>query len=808
MRFACARAGRTRRIPHGGNRRCPGRTVLACRGLPPDPMPCRSRTVSPIPSSPLRSTLRCACMAWICLLLTLAALPALAEPAPRPLPNLTFLASGDVQAVAIDGQGRILLGGDFTQADGVARSNLLRLNPDGSLDPDFDVPVNGGVRALAVADDGSIYLGGQFDVVGGVFRPQLARIAPSGEVDPDFPAANAGFTSVLALALDETAGTLFAAGLPAQVLKLSTSSGASDPDFTLSITAGAAQPVRRLQLDGLGGLYLAGAFTAVNGEARSGLARVFTNGTDGSAGLDTGFVPALPVPVAFGGIFALQLTESALFVGGAISAVRSNLVKLDPASGALDTGWRPDPNAAVTALAQAPDGSLIAAGDFTRVAGIARRGLVRLSPAGDGLLDPDWTPTLHSRASGLLVDGDRLYLWGFAREVEGASRTAFAALGLDAPATLVDGMDVRLTLPGGTVYANQAMPDGSLWIGGQFRAVDGAPRENLARILPDGSVDPETDIPVAGIVYDLAADAAGRVYAAGEITRAGDAPRDALFRIAADHQLDAGFLAGVRLQGFPGRLYEIDLSTSALYVAGAFDAAGEVGGSAVARTHVAKFELDSGVVVDGWAPDLSGNSSNVPVQSLDVDEANDWLYIGGGFQYLGGVPHLRIGRVSAATGAPDHGFNPAADDGEVWALGVDGASGHLFVGGTYSTFNATPGQHGIVRLSTETGAIDPGFQPGLSPGNTVESIFFDSDESVCLGGFLQGLGGVTRLLRASGERDLRFDPQVQGYVANMSLRPTDRSLVVSGLFTLVGVDAREHVAALQIGDALFVDGFE
>ena len=47
-------------------------------------------------------------------------------------------ANSHVLAVALQPDGKVLIGGDFTTVDGVARAYIARMNADGSLDTAFD----------------------------------------------------------------------------------------------------------------------------------------------------------------------------------------------------------------------------------------------------------------------------------------------------------------------------------------------------------------------------------------------------------------------------------------------------------------------------------------------------------------------------------------------------------------------------------------------------------------------------------------------------------------------------------------------
>ena len=78
---------------------------------------------------------------------------------------------GTVLTVVTQPDGKLLVGGQFTAVGGVSRSNLARLNADGSVDTAFNPAPNGPVRALLVQRDGRIVLGGDFTTV----QPEIGR---------------------------------------------------------------------------------------------------------------------------------------------------------------------------------------------------------------------------------------------------------------------------------------------------------------------------------------------------------------------------------------------------------------------------------------------------------------------------------------------------------------------------------------------------------------------------------------------------------------------------------------------------------
>jgi len=95
-----------------------------------------------------------------------------------------------VQAVALQSDGDILVGGSFTTLDGNTRNGLVRLNSDGTEDTAFYANLGtgfaGSVIALAVQSDGDIIAGGFFSSFNGNTRNRLVRLNADGTEDTAF----------------------------------------------------------------------------------------------------------------------------------------------------------------------------------------------------------------------------------------------------------------------------------------------------------------------------------------------------------------------------------------------------------------------------------------------------------------------------------------------------------------------------------------------------------------------------------------------------------------------------------------------
>jgi uncharacterized delta-60 repeat protein len=147
------------------------------------------------------------------------------------------------EALAVQADGKILVGGHFTVLGGQGRTNLARLNRDGTVDSAFNTGAQydtggGEVRALAIQPDGKILLSGAFNMLGGQSRNGIGRLNSDGSLDTAFnPGAN-NFVTALAVQPNQrvVVGGSFTslAGQNRSYLGRVLSNGALDPTFVTS----------------------------------------------------------------------------------------------------------------------------------------------------------------------------------------------------------------------------------------------------------------------------------------------------------------------------------------------------------------------------------------------------------------------------------------------------------------------------------------------------------------------------------------------------------------------------------------------
>jgi uncharacterized delta-60 repeat protein len=239
-------------------------------------------------------------------------------------------------ALALQSDGRILVGGQFSQVDLTQRFNLARLNTNGSVDLTFNPGngPNGDVNAIVIQPNGAIIIGGTFIGYDGFNRGGIARVLTNGMLDSSFDSVAGTGGNVFALALQRNGQIVLGgrfvqyAGINRTFIARVFSDGSLDPGFNPVpddwVQSLAVEPDDRILVGGF--------FTTINGVGRNRIARLNTTGS-----VDTTFDPGLG---CLGSLTndATQVRSIALQLFGRVlaggiftsydSSLRSNIVRL------------------------------------------------------------------------------------------------------------------------------------------------------------------------------------------------------------------------------------------------------------------------------------------------------------------------------------------------------------------------------------------------------------------------------------------------------------------------------------------------
>jgi uncharacterized delta-60 repeat protein len=712
-------------------------------------------------------------------------------------------ANGGVRAIAVQPDGKILLGGDFTTlapngGATVSRNYIARLNPDGTLDAAFNPSADGSVLSFAVLADGKIVAGGDFTNIGGQPRQHLARLdGTTGLADSFDPGPN-GPVRTIAVQAD---GKILVGGSFGMIGGVE-HSGIARIDGTTGLPDSFAPEgggsVFAIVIQADGKILVGGHFILMGGEMRRAIARL-----DPTTGHADSFDPS----VQSGGFpqedvhaIAVQ-ADGKILLGGSFIAVgggaRQHLARVDPVTGHADS-FDPDANEIVYAIAVQADGSILAAGNFTFISGQPRNYIARLNPV-TGLADSfDPHPGTNLSAIAVQADGKVLvggYFTTFTPN-SGATVTRNRIARLETDGRLDQTLDLNIVSDeqGRSVITTALQADGKILIGGRFTSVLGVPRNHIARLNRDGTLDlafdPNVECPSlcsGSFVETIVVQRDGNILVGGGFEGIGGQTRNRIARLDATTGLADSFDPNVE---------GLHVSTIAVQADGKILVGGEfvsVGGQP--RHEMARLDPVTG------QPDSFDPSPNSTVIAMSL-QRDGKILVGGMFfgeNSIGGQQRNYIARLDPTIGLADS-FDPNADL-DVYSIAVQ-PDGKILVGGDFEHIGGQT-RRGLARLDGTTGAADS-FDPNAS--NIVYSIAVQADGKVLAGGFFHGansIGGQTRnyIARLDGETGLAdsFDPNASGnaFAVYSIAVEEDGKILAAGVFDAIGGQPRASFARLS-----------
>ena len=355
---------------------------------------------------------------------------------------------GSVSAIAVQPDGKILVGGSFEGYTGGTASSydgIARLNADGTVDTSFVNPHlgrwgggPGHVNSIGLLPDGRIVAGGAIESAnsGATTRYGVVLLHADGSFDASFDAdiSASGTVSAVGVRPDGTIllGGPFLTNGGRQYFTAVDATGAPTPTgFVLD----PSNYVFAISVAADGSFAIGGRFTTVKdaGGVSQPHLRVARIGADGN--LDGAFGDTSSVDNQ---VLAVAVQGAKIIAGGEFTGFLTRF----NADGSVDGSFAdPALDAKVRAITVQPDGKVLIGGDFSTVGGDATRGhLTRLNA--DGTVD-----------------------------------STFAASNVNS-----------------TVLAVTLQPDGKALIGGSFNGVDGLTMNAAARLFATGPIAAPTAV--------------------------------------------------------------------------------------------------------------------------------------------------------------------------------------------------------------------------------------------------------------------------------------------------------------------------
>jgi uncharacterized delta-60 repeat protein len=695
------------------------------------------------------------------------------------------LMSGDVQVIKPQPDGKVLIGGRFTEVNGHAASGIARLNVDGTVDTGFNPPdffsnqggLGSSIWSIGVQADGKIVVGGRIYGADTTFKPGVWRLNANGSLDTSFFVQEicqvCGFVTVYDIGF-QSDGKIILGGsfsfLPIELgrnlVRLNTD-GTVDASF--SVTIPDVKDIEVLADDKI---------IAVGGTAFETTPFIRKYNANGST--DAAFTQ---INVGTGHAEALRLLpDGRSLVGGRFTSLNGfaqGRISRINADGTMDLTFNqnnPGANDAIFDIDLNSDGKILIAGNFSTYNSTPKQRIAQLNT--DGTLDDSFansTIPSHPLAVGVNdvhVQSDGAILVGLSNLVQ---NSIDPLLRLETNGQL----DKSFVLEAswfGSVRKVVRQLDGKVLIGGEFGTVNGIQRRSLARLETNASLDMAftpyfNGLATAPVVTAIALQPDGKVLVAADQSIG-------LKRLNSDGSHDPSFVTNI----FVSSVNDIVvLSNGQILVGGTFP-------SAPAR-HILRLNAN-GTMDDTFGPVATDGAVNKIFVQPDGK-----IFIGGAFNNIGMTVRGRIARLNA-DGSLDASFNPPGGANDVVNdLGLQ-ADGKVVIGGNFSAVNGNGNVQKIGRLNSD-GSLDTSFIQ--SANGPVLAVEIQTDGKILIGGMMSAVSSIPKngiaRLNVNGTLDQSFITHANIPVWDIGLEP-DGSILIGGQFTKINGTSRVRVARL------------
>lgn len=197
---------------------------------------------------------------------------------------------GTVNATAIQNDGKIIVGGNFLDTINSKRNHITRLNSDGSVDETFS-PISGfdtnfdNVMSITLQPDGKIIIGGNFSEYDGISSNKIVRLNSDGSIDSSFNPGT-GFSNIVTSTTLQGDGKIIVGGnfsaFNGNVTKYITrlnSDGSIDESFNVGINKGFDNRVHCVKIQSDDKIIVGGNFSEYSGDPITGIAILNMDGS-------------------------------------------------------------------------------------------------------------------------------------------------------------------------------------------------------------------------------------------------------------------------------------------------------------------------------------------------------------------------------------------------------------------------------------------------------------------------------------------------------------------------------------------------
>jgi uncharacterized delta-60 repeat protein len=187
--------------------------------------------------------------------------------------------------IAVQSDGKIIIGGGFNMYNGIYVNKIARLNTDGTLDQNFNpgTGASSSILTTSIQSDGKIIIGGIFTSYNGTTRNRIARINANGTLDETFNPGIGPNSLVLTTSIQSDGKIIIGGDFTAysgtarnRIARLN-ADGSVDESFNPGTGANLRVQTTAIQNDGK--IIVGGGFTSYNGTGRNRIARILNSGT-------------------------------------------------------------------------------------------------------------------------------------------------------------------------------------------------------------------------------------------------------------------------------------------------------------------------------------------------------------------------------------------------------------------------------------------------------------------------------------------------------------------------------------------------
>jgi uncharacterized delta-60 repeat protein len=192
--------------------------------------------------------------------------------------TFSVLTNETIYDIAVQPDGKVIIGGNFTQVNSSLRSKIARINTDGTVDSTFPSPaggINGVVRNVVLQPDGKMLINGSFSGISFETRQGLARLNPDSSLDTSFVPGQF-YNNIDDIKLQPD-GKILITGSSTFTLRRLNSNGSLDTRFIPPVLTPYEPPIQAVfdfDIQSDGKIIIVGAFSAVNGVSAPGIARL------------------------------------------------------------------------------------------------------------------------------------------------------------------------------------------------------------------------------------------------------------------------------------------------------------------------------------------------------------------------------------------------------------------------------------------------------------------------------------------------------------------------------------------------------